>query len=122
MVLSGVDRVAAAQSRLVSVQRDIRAVEYFCVDCRFLAGSVCTNPAAQELRIDPVKGNISEKSRPALEARDGTGLCGPEAVLFEPLTRFQLARDGLLKGLGNVALTVYAIIFFGSLLTMLLFG
>ena len=46
---------------------------------------MCGNPAYAEMRFDPAKGRLSEVFNTGVEAaRSESGVCGPEAILFEP--------------------------------------
>lgn len=46
---------------------------------------MCDNPVYSVQKFSPATGEYSEKSRtPVAEARSDTGICGPEALLFEP--------------------------------------
>lgn len=78
------DRVAAARERLSGFRREMSAVEFLCVDCRHLRGDQCHHPAVGDHTVDPVKGRIVSQTIGALSARSERGLCGPEAVLFDP--------------------------------------
>jgi hypothetical protein len=62
-----------------------------CSECRYRTLlDMCSNPAYLVQEFSPATGEYSEKSRTDVkEARDDTGLCGPEALLFEPRTTFQ---------------------------------
>jgi hypothetical protein len=57
-----------------------------CSECRYksLLG-MCGNPAYTVHEFSPATGEYSEQSRtPVADARAETGLCGPEALLYEP--------------------------------------
>jgi hypothetical protein len=46
---------------------------------------MCGSPAYAEMRFDPSKGVLAEQFNvPVADARSETGVCGPEAILFEP--------------------------------------
>jgi hypothetical protein len=58
-----------------------------CSECRYktLLG-MCGNPACSEQSFEPSTGDYSIKHPvPVAEARADGGLCGPEALLFEPI-------------------------------------
>jgi hypothetical protein len=60
---------------------------------------MCSNPAYVVQEFSPATGAYSETSRTKVsEARDDTGLCGPEALLFEPHGTVVPLLRGLFKG------------------------
>jgi hypothetical protein len=68
---------------------------------------MCGNPAYAEQKFEPSTGSYSESFfTPVSTARAADGLCGPEALLFEPLgSLVETAKD-----IGNGARTVLAYI------------
>jgi hypothetical protein len=59
----------------------------------------CGNPAYAKARFDPAKGVYEESFfTSAIEARAKDGLCGPEALLFEPRTLPAIVGKALVTG------------------------
>jgi hypothetical protein len=51
---------------------------------------MCSNPVYAVQDFNPATGQYSERCETTVaEARADNGLCGPEALLFEPRTTFQ---------------------------------
>lgn len=117
----GMDRVALAQSRLREVRREVAPTASPCVECDFLAGPFCTHPAVVSRKVDPVRGKVSEIAREALGVRGADGLCGPDAVLFEPRALHKIAAESVSRGLGRV-IAGTAAIGLAAGLASLLFG
>ena len=60
---------------------------------------MCGNPAYAEMRFNPAKGVLSESfDVPVEKARADDGVCGPEAVLFEPQIVPVVAGRAIVKG------------------------
>lgn len=83
------DRVAAARSRLEANRAfalQVREAGPPCSGCRFKTLlNKCSNPAYAEQRFDAPKGVYEESYLTNVRlARASDGLCGPEALLFEP--------------------------------------
>ena len=94
------DRIAAAQERLEAVKlvaQSAREAGPPCADCHFrtLLGN-CGSPAYSEPSFDPVTGEYVERfATPVAAARAIDGLCGPEALLFEPQHTLMATVSGL---------------------------
>jgi hypothetical protein len=86
-----------------------------CSECRYRTLlDMCSNPAYVVQEFSPATGAYSETSRTKVsEARDDTGLCGPEALLFEPHGRIVPLARGLWTGAkaGWVVLLLGIIVF-----------
>jgi hypothetical protein len=86
------DRVALAKARLEQVT-DIarRAGEAGppCMDCRLRTVlGTCGSPVYVSQTFDPARGKYSEHYVVDVEeARAETGLCGPEGLLWEPISK-----------------------------------
>lgn len=109
------DRIAAARARLdeaASVARKAKEAGPPCSECHFKTLlDMCGHPAYAEPSFDPVSHTYSERFVvPVRTARSEEGLCGSEAVLFEPhgtlvplfrgfLTGAKVAWVGLLFGI-----------------------
>lgn len=83
------DRIAAARARLdeaTTLARKASEAGPPCSDCRYRTLlDTCGNPAYVVQEFSPATGVYSERSRTSVrDAREETGLCGPEALLFEP--------------------------------------
>jgi hypothetical protein len=75
-----------------------------CSDCHFrtLLG-MCGNPAYAEQKFEPSTGSYSESFfTPIATARAPDGLCGPEALLFEPLGSLVETAKGVGRGVRTV--------------------
>jgi hypothetical protein len=106
-----VERVAQAREKLSSLKRELSASDLFCVDCRYLKGSDCHNPAVKTYAMDPVTGTIESHPFPARAARDEKGGCGPEAALFDPRPEPLVAAKAAWSGVMNaVAMVVGAFV------------
>lgn len=84
-----VDRIAAARARLdeaATIALKAKEAGPPCSECRYRTLlDMCGNPAYTVQEFSPATGRYSERSQTKIaEARDDTGLCGPEALLFEP--------------------------------------
>lgn len=105
-------RIAAVRTRLRSLKLDEGAAEALgrpCVSCIYYSMPVCRHLVLSERQFDVVQGKFDEQSKvEAIEARSISGLCGPEALLFEPrlsaevLTKpvIKLAQTALIFGMG----------------------
>jgi hypothetical protein len=120
-----VDRIAAAQERLEAVRlvaQSAREAGPPCSDCHFktLLGS-CGNPAYSEPSFDPVTGEYAERfDTPVAKARAIDGLCGPEALLFEPQMASQIVFHAVLASIKPVWLISTGIMSVGVILLMAL--
>ncbi len=100
-------RIDAVRERLRELQADehkAKAVGPPCEHCAHLidepklgygepAGPRCGHLAYTERRFDVVKGEFEEVNKTLAEkARAPEGLCGPEAILFEPSTGAKAMR------------------------------
>lgn len=118
------DRVGLAKSRVDEFKAfAVKAKEAGppCMDCRFqtVLGR-CSNPAYAEQSFDPARGVYSETfSTPISSARSDDGLCGPEALLFEPRGFIAFVTRNLGRGAWNGVLLVTAVIFVLGLLVSL---
>lgn len=110
-------RIDAAKSRLEQ-QRSIvvaaRDAGPPCWSCRYHdiianGGPFCTHLAVVDQSFDPVRGRLDAKikTKPAA-ARSPSGLCGPEALLYEPV----LTTDKVKGALAAVALAGVALFAF----------
>ena len=82
-------RVRAELERQISVARHAQDAGPPCRDCQFatLLGH-CSNAAYYSQAFDPVSGNLSIcYNTPLAVARSENGLCGPEALLWTPLSK-----------------------------------
>jgi hypothetical protein len=117
-------RIAAVRSRLRSLQIDEGAAEALgrpCVSCIYYSNPVCRHLVLSERQFDVVQGKFDEQSKVgAAEARSNSGLCGPEALLFEPrisaevLTKpvIEIAQKAKIFGLGAFVSWVFAYNYF----------
>ncbi len=86
------DRAALAKARIVEVSEAARRYGEAgpsCFDCehRKVSGR-CGNVAYAEQRFEPATGKFALEYPTTIElARADEGLCGPEALLFEPLPK-----------------------------------
>lgn len=92
------DRVAAAVDRLSRVRDFALAAREAgppCHGCAYRGiGSQCMNPVMAEQSFDPATGRYRETySVLTRAARTEAGLCGPEALLFEPRSEGALAVE-----------------------------
>ena len=119
------DRIAAARGRVDEYRSFVARVAEAgppCSSCRYrtLIGT-CGNPAYAVQTFDPAKADYSESFlTPVSAARADDGLCGPEAMLFEPRTVLVTVIHGLGHGAWSVILTVSATLFALGLLWILL--
>lgn len=109
------DRVAAARERLEVVRSlavKARDAGPPCSDCRFQTLlRTCGNPAYADFTFEPSKGRVSEAfNTPIEKARDESGLCGPEAILFEP----QIVPVTVGKGIIHGSWLAFQIVGFGA--------
>lgn len=94
------DRAAQVRAELERVKVEARAIEAAgppCRDCRYitLTGS-CSNPAYYRQEFEPSSGNYKVRcDTPVATARSEAGLCGPEALLWEPQSKFRAALSGV---------------------------
>jgi hypothetical protein len=120
-----VDRIAAAKGRVEqhrSFAARVREAGPPCLDCRYrtLLGT-CGNPAYAKQAFDPARGAYSERFETRVSvARSDDGLCGPEALLFEPRNALVAIANGLGQGAWNVLLSIAAVLFGLGVLWMLL--
>lgn len=92
-------RIAAVRERLLLMQEQERLAKRGpgCEDCAWYAldkkwyrrpRQLCTHIANVERVFNPNTGDFDEKARVrTVDARRVEGLCGPEALLFEPRRR-----------------------------------
>ena len=88
------DRAARAQAELDRVKIEARAIREAgppCRDCRYISlTGRCSNPAYYRQTFEPSSGAYSVEHVASVEvARAPDGLCGPEALLWEPQGRFR---------------------------------
>lgn len=86
------DRVVLAKARLedvIAVARRAGEAGPPCIDCRLRTVlGACGNPVYVAQTFDAASGKYSEHYVvPVEEARAETGLCGPEGLLWEPITK-----------------------------------
>lgn len=86
------DRAALVRARLEEVSDVARRAGEAgppCIDCRLrTALGTCSNPVYVSQTFDPARGLYSEHYVVDVEdARAETGLCGPEGLLWEPITK-----------------------------------
>ena len=123
--LTPVDRIAAARARLDEAAAfAIRVKEAGppCSECRYktLLG-MCGSPAYAVQKFSPSTGEYSSRSETSPEvARSEDGLCGPEALLFEPQSFLHIAAIGIKSGLGNIVAALAAVCLGAGILAMLL--
>lgn len=90
-----------------------------CVDCAHRVEKVCGHIAYTRRNYDAVQGQFAESATTLLtKARGEDGLCGPEALLFEPIalhrriaakvSGYQFVQTSI--GVAVMASIVYAII------------
>lgn len=111
-------RIAAVRRRLVEMRRDERRAEAAGPPCRAClhfsprrtsmsgaaSGPYCTHLANGDRRFDPVSGRFEERFAVAPErARAADGLCGSEALLFEPASPGRIAARLLRPESGGIA-------------------
>lgn len=81
---------------------------------------MCGNPAYAEMRFDPSKGVLAEQFNvPVADARSDTGVCGPEAILFEPQMLPVVIARGAYAGVRTVVLSITAALFAITMLYVL---
>jgi hypothetical protein len=91
------DRAARVRAELERVKIEARTIEAAgppCMDCKYktLLGN-CSNPAYYQQEFEPSTGSYSVKHETRIEeARSEGGLCGPEALLWEPLSKLRAIR------------------------------
>jgi hypothetical protein len=94
------DRPALVRAELERVKSEARAVEAAgppCRDCRYitLTGS-CSNPAYYKQEFEPSSGRYKVRcDTPVSTARSEGGLCGPEALLWEPQNKVGAVLNGV---------------------------
>lgn len=85
------DRAALAKARIAEVSEAARRYGEAgpsCFDCAHRSLGRCGNIAYAEQRFEPATGkHVLEYPITKERARAEDGLCGPEALLFEPLPR-----------------------------------
>lgn len=86
------DRVALAKARLEEVTAIARRAGEAgppCIDCCFRTVlGTCSSPVYVSQTFDPAAGRYSEHYVvPIEDARADSGLCGPEGLLWEPITK-----------------------------------
>jgi hypothetical protein len=94
-----------------------------CRDCRYftITGS-CGNPAYYSQAFEPSSGRYSiAHDTPASEARADSGLCGPEALLWEPQSKMKAIIGGVSRQMeAHPWITVFVLVGLWSLLEALL--
>lgn len=94
------DRAARVRAELERVKVEARAIEAAgppCRDCRYstLTGT-CSNPAYYKQSFDPSWGRYKINcDTPVETARSEGGLCGPEALLWEPVSEVRSVLTGV---------------------------
>lgn len=94
------DRAALVRAELERVKIEARAVEAAgppCRDCRFISlTGCCSNPAYYRQAFEPSSGSYKINcDTPVAEARSEGGLCGPEALLWEPQSKLSAVVRGV---------------------------
>lgn len=94
------DRAAQVRAELERVKTEARAVEAAgppCRDCRFISlTGCCSNPAYYRQAFEPSSGSYKINcDTPVSEARSEHGLCGPEALLWEPQSKLRAVFNGV---------------------------
>jgi hypothetical protein len=66
---------------------------------------VCDHNVYTKRRFDPAAGRLVEENETSREqARGPDGLCGPEAILFEPASAFSVAAHRVMQSVpGRIA-------------------
>lgn len=82
---------------------------------------MCGNIAYAEQSFDPARGSHSVEYRtPVGTARKADGLCGPEALLWEPKNLLTVAVAGLGTGVGRVAAAIAVLLVAAGVLSQAL--
>lgn len=82
---------------------------------------MCGNPAYSEQKFEPSTGEyIARHWTPVADARSDNGLCGPEALLFQPNSYAKVVFNGLKRGGGDVIAAIAALCLGAGILAMLL--
>lgn len=94
------DRPARVRAELERVKAEARTIEGAgppCRDCRFIMlTGCCSNPAYYRQTFEPSSGSYAIRCEtPVAEARSEGGLCGPEALLWEPQSGFRSFVGGV---------------------------
>ena len=94
------DRAARARVELDRVRIEARAIQEAgppCRDCRYISlTGRCSNPAYYRQIFEPSSGSYSVENGATVEAaRANEGLCGPEALLWEPQGRIRSLANSL---------------------------
>lgn len=113
----------AARQRLdqvASIARDARKAGPPCSECRFRKlSNYCGNPAYAEPGFNPAAGTYVEKFTTSVaEARSEDGLCGPEALLFEPAAPFVRTIPVVKQTMRALALYVLVALSFVGFITI----
>ena len=101
------DRAARARVELDRVKIEARAIQGAgppCRDCRYISlTGRCSNPAYYRQIFEPSSGSYSVENGATVEAaRADEGLCGPEALLWEPLAPSQLVYSSAERAVKTV--------------------
>jgi hypothetical protein len=93
------DRAAQVRAELERVKTEARAIEAAgppCRDCRYITlTGICSNPAYYRQEFEPSSGRYKINcDTPVADARSEVGLCGPEALLWEPQSKLRAALNG----------------------------
>lgn len=111
------DRVALVRAELDERVRVARIAEAApaCRECRYDLGGGCGNPALTKTDYQPHTGYFGELVTVSLsDARSDKGLCGPEALLFDPLAPSEMQRrewrEALSDGFGYAFLAAIILI------------
>lgn len=94
------DRAARVRAELDRVKVEARTIEAAgppCRDCKFITlTGRCSNPAYYRQDFEPSSGDYKVRcDTPVTEARSEGGLCGPEALLWEPQDKVRAILSGI---------------------------
>lgn len=81
-----------------------------CIHCRHFE-LACTHPAVTEVKVSPISGNTKIIPVDAEVARAESGICGPEAALFDPRSvPGQIAVAVITSRSGQITLVLAALL------------
>lgn len=94
------DRAARVRAELDRVKIEARTIEAAgppCRDCKFITlTGCCSNPAYYRQDFEPSSGSYKVRcDTPVADARSEGGLCGPEALLWEPQDKVRAILGGI---------------------------